>query len=332
MEYAVEIKGLRKGYPQPKNFFQMLKNNDGGEIQALNGLDLRIKKGSFFGVLGPNGAGKTTLTKILCTLIYPTSGKAWVNGYDVYTQGLDIRRTIGLVSSEERSFYWKLSGRDNLMFFALLQNLGRDAAKKRVDEVLKEVGMLERAESRFESYSSGMKQKMAIARGLLNRPEILFMDEPTRSLDPNSARDIRALIKEKAGEGVTFFLTTHNLAEAEELCKEIAILHKGRLRGVGSVNDLARMVKPTETINMLAKGMSPDKLRALRGLGNVKKIEEKQGFDGYVHLTIETETGRVSDVLQRAVELGLVIMSVNTRSTSLEKIFEELTIGVDQNA
>ena len=326
MDYAIEIEGLSKIYPQPRSFFEVFKKSAGKPILALDGIDLKVKNRDFFGVLGPNGAGKTTLTKILCTLIIPTEGSVRVNGFDLLKSGEKIRSTVGLVSSEERSFYWKLTGRQNLMFFALLHDLKRDRAGERVKQVLKEVGLWDRADSRFETYSSGMKQKMSIARGLLNDPEILFMDEPTRSLDPNAARDVRSFISEKSEEGKTVFLTTHNLHEAEELCSRVAILHKGRVKGLGSVRDLGKMVKQTEKITLTLGGISEEKIYSLKKLEGVQKIESRRGHDSLYHVEIEASEGFVSEIITALLRSGGKIMSVHTHKVGLEEIFEELTI------
>jgi len=206
----------------------------------VDGVDLLVRRGEVFGILGPNGAGKTTLIKILCTLILPTGGEARVNGFDVEKESGRVRESIGLVTTDERSFYWRLTGRQNLEFFASLHNFYSDDARNMVDELLGVVDLKYAADERFLNYSAGMKQRMAIARGLLNDPAVLFMDEPTRSLDPGAAQNLRNFIAEEIvrERGKTIFISTHNLEEAEELCDRVAIFDDGRIKVVGSPDEL----------------------------------------------------------------------------------------------
>ena len=214
MAYAIETTGLTKRFIQRRRLRQIVLHPlQRKTITALDGIDLQIKKGELSGILGPNGAGKTTLIKLLSTLILPDAGKAWVNGYDILRHPESIKQSIGLVTSEERSFYWRLSGRGNLQFFATLYDMSSSQAKKRIDEIFETFELQDKADDLFHTYSTGIKQKLALARGLLNNPQILFIDEPTKSLDPVAAHDIRKLIQKKLVEeqGRTVFLTTHNL-------------------------------------------------------------------------------------------------------------------------
>ncbi len=206
----------------------------------MDGVDLSVEKGEVFGILGPNGAGKTTLIKILCTLILPTAGAARINGFDLEKESGRVRESIGLVTTDERSFYWRLTGRQNLEFFASLHNFYSDDARDMVEELLGVVDLRYAADERFLNYSAGMKQRMAIARGLLNDPAVLFMDEPTRSLDPGAAQGLRNFIKDEIvrERGKTIFISTHNLEEAEELCDRVAIFDDGRIKVIGSPSDL----------------------------------------------------------------------------------------------
>ncbi|MGV8175488.1 MAG: ABC transporter ATP-binding protein [Methanothrix sp.] len=209
-------------------------------ITTLDGISLKVKEGEVLGLLGPNGAGKSTLIKILCTLILPTKGNAFIKGYDVVKESKEARSRIGFITTDERSFYWRLSGRDNLRFFATLHNMPQSLAKTRVEELLDVVLLKSRADEPFLNYSAGMKQRMAIARGLLNDPDVLFMDEPTRSLDPTSARNLRAFIKEHIAmqSGKTVLISTHQMDEAEQLCDRVAILDQGRIKAQGSPAEL----------------------------------------------------------------------------------------------
>jgi ABC-2 type transport system ATP-binding protein len=202
---------------------------------------LEVREGEIFGILGPNGAGKTTLLKILSCLVLPDRGTARVRGVDTVRENR-VKPMIGLVHSDERSFYWRLTARENLRFFARLYNLPGPQIKQRVDELLERVDMLEAAERPFSGYSSGMKQRIAVARALLHDPPILFMDEPTRSLDPAAAIALRTFILDRlrGRDGKTILLATHNLQEAETMADRVAILVEGRVREVGTVSQVRR--------------------------------------------------------------------------------------------
>ncbi len=195
-----------------------------GQLRALDGISFAVEAGEIFGFLGPNGAGKTTTIRILTGQLRPTSGKAMVMGYDVVTERQALKPMIGVVF-EAQNLYQRLSARDNLNFTASLYGV----PKSRVMEALDQVGLRERANDSLKKYSNGMKQRLLIARALLHGPKVLFLDEPTLGLDPNVAREIRAFIRSLAEQGVTVFLTTHYMEEADQLCDRVAILDHGRI-------------------------------------------------------------------------------------------------------
>ncbi|MBE0428418.1 MAG: ABC transporter ATP-binding protein [Thermoleophilia bacterium] len=206
---------------------------------AVRDVNIEVRRGEIFGLLGPNGAGKTTLTKMMCTLILPSSGSATIAGYDLVRQQEKVKASIALVSSEERSFYWRLTGRQNLEFFAALRGISREKAARRIPEVLDQVGITEAANRRFQEYSTGMKQRLGLARGLLADPEIFFMDEPTKGLDPLATKHIHDFIRENlAARGKTVFLATHHLAEAEHVCDRVGIMYDGEMKAHGQVDEL----------------------------------------------------------------------------------------------
>lgn len=241
MTVAVETEALGKIFDKPQGWRRVARFKP---VTAVNDVSLSVAAGELFGLLGPNGAGKTTLVKMLCTLIVPTSGTAVVAGHPL-ERGRAIRAQVGLVVTDERSFYWRLSARRNLLFFAAMHGLYGRAARERVDTVLDDVDLRDVAERRFSDFSSGMRQRLAIARGLLHRPQILFLDEPSRSLDPTATRRLHDLILEmKARQAMTVFLITHDLAEAEKLCDRVAVMHRGRIRTVGRPGDLRRHLQP----------------------------------------------------------------------------------------
>ena len=221
MQQAIEAQALTKRFRKLQTYRDLLLYPwQPADHLAVDQVSLRIERGELFGLLGQNGAGKTTLIKMLCTALLPTSGNASVMGYDVVKQARQVRERIGLVNGEERSFYWRLTGRQNLEFFAALYHVPGALAQRRIDDLVRRVGLSEDADRPFRTYSSGMRQKLGIARGLLGAPQVLFMDEPTRSLDPISAQSMRQLVAEYIiGElECTVILATHSMAEAEELC------------------------------------------------------------------------------------------------------------------
>ena len=234
---AIEVRHLSKLFDKPEGWRRLSRATP---VTAVSDLSLTIPEGELFGLLGPNGAGKTTLVKMLCTLILPSGGTASIAGHDLAAAGA-IRAAVGLVVSDDRSFYWRLSARRNLAFFAAMHGLVGRAATERIDQVLADVDLLDVAERRFGQFSSGMKQRLAIARGLLHRPRILFLDEPSRSLDPTATQRLHNLIHRLMAEKVmTVFLITHDLAEAEALCNRVAFMHKGQIQASGSPAELRR--------------------------------------------------------------------------------------------
>ena len=209
--------------------------------KVLNGIDLEVKKGELYCLVGANGAGKTTLIKLLCNLILPTAGEIFINGYNMLQDSEKARSSIGLVTGDERSFYWRLTGRQNLEFFAALYNLSHRMIKKKTQELF---GLLaiEEPDKVFQEYSSGVKQRLSIARALLNNPEVLFMDELTKNLDPKSAEDLRLFIKNTLvkNDGKTVFFSTHQLYEVEKLAGRVAFVSKGKIVTEGPPGELKK--------------------------------------------------------------------------------------------
>ncbi len=218
MTAAVDVLGLEKHY---------------GDVHAVDGITFSVAEGEIFGLLGHNGAGKTTTIRMLTGRARPTAGTATVAGYDVVHQRDRIKPVINAVF-EDPNLYERFSGRDNLRFFAELYG----APKARADELLEIVGLTSAAKRAVKTYSSGMKQRLLVARALVNTPRVLFMDEPTRGLDPTSARELRALIARLADEGTTVFLTTHYMEEADELCDRVAFLSQGRIVALDTPREL----------------------------------------------------------------------------------------------
>jgi ABC-2 type transport system ATP-binding protein len=238
---VIKVAGLKKHYPIIKGYRELLFHPlRKKRTTALDGIDLELEQGRCFCLLGPNGAGKTSLIKILATLVLPDEGSAFVNGFNVQTEPDKVKASIGYAIGEERSFYWRLTGRQNLEFFASLNNLSAGEFKSKIDWVLSLTNLREAADQRFNTYSTGMRQMMSFARALLNDSKVLFVDEPTRSLDPQAARKIRKFLREDLceREGRTVFWATHNLAEAEEYGHELAVIDRGRIKIKGTVREL----------------------------------------------------------------------------------------------
>lgn len=236
----IEIRGISKSFYPPRPLKSILsKKNCSGRVDALKKVDLLIRSGEVFVLVGPNGAGKTTLLKILSSLIIPNEGDAFLDGFSVVHQERKAITKFSLVVSEERSFYWRLTGYDNLKFFAILNNIKGGMIKERLREVL-DIVEIEDPHKMFQQYSAGNKQRLAIARALLKGAPILLMDEPTKSLDPTSQEKIRSIIKKSAKilRKRTVFVITHSLSEAESIADQIGILCDGELRAAGSIEEL----------------------------------------------------------------------------------------------
>jgi len=243
MKHLLEVKKLTKDFIPPLSFTKLIKLDfkHRKPTRALEDISFSLKKGQILGVLGPNGAGKTTLLKIISTLILPDKGSVTVNGSRMGIDDDKIKSFIGLVSSQERSFYWRLSGRQNLEFFASLYDLKN--AKEKIQELFN-LFKIDYQDNRFDSYSTGMKQKFALIRGLLNDPELLLLDEPTKSLDYTTALNLRNFIKENLvrEKRKTVIFTTHHIDEASDFCDLFMILHKGRLFALGTLDELRKKV------------------------------------------------------------------------------------------
>ncbi len=239
---ALEVKEVEKKYPVPRKLRSLILHPFSGRFKtALRGVSLRVEPGELVTIMGPTGAGKTTLLKMVATLLLPTKGEVLVWGNRVGEEDSEVKRRVGFVVSDERSFYWRLTGRENLEFFAALQGFhGREKAR-RVQRSLEVVELQAEADERFTGYSAGMRQKLAIARGLLHDPDLLILDEPTRSLDPYDQVRFAAFAMERlAGEGSrTLVLATHDLALVERVATRVILLRKGRILGDGTREELA---------------------------------------------------------------------------------------------
>ena len=230
METVIEVKDLRREYVTYKGAIRRKKE----VVEAVRGISFNVNRGEIFGLLGQNGAGKTTTIKMLTTLLAPTTGICKVFGYDTFGQEKQIRKRLNFIIGGEMGVYRRLSGRDNLRYFANLYLMDSEEREQRIQEILELVELTETADRLAETYSKGMIQRLQIARGLINDPEIIFMDEPTVGLDPLGVHMLRDIIRKLRNEGKTVLLTTHYLPEAEELCDRLVILNHGEFVAKGT--------------------------------------------------------------------------------------------------
>jgi ABC-2 type transport system ATP-binding protein len=271
---AILAERLRKTYTTTQGLIHRERKHH----VALRGVDLAIEPGELFGLLGPNGAGKTTIVKILTTLLLPTSGSAKVLDLDVVKEAWAIRKRIGFVFGGERGLYWRLSGLDNLRYFADLYQIPPDVSRRRIGELLDVLDLKGREHDKVEGYSRGMKQRLHLARGLLNEPEVLFLDEPTIGLDPVGGRELRGLVRRLADEGTTVFLTTHYMLEADEICDRIAVIKKGEIVAQGTPSSIKTGAEDQGVVEFEVEGLAPERIDALRQLAAVTTVivEERE--------------------------------------------------------
>lgn len=328
MPNIVETIALTKRFSALENYRALLRFRRQEEIVAVDSVTLQVGTGELFGLLGPNGAGKTTLVKMLCTLILPSEGRAFIAGRDVVAEAAVVKPLIGLVDTQERSFFWRLSGRQNLDFFAALYGLRGARARARIDELFDLLQLSDHADRRVMSYSSGMRQKLAVARGLLASPQVLFMDEPTRSLDPISARDLRSFIRETLVEklGCTVVLVTHHLEEAEALCDRVAIMNHGRIIACGPVAEIKQRLVARHRYRLQMQHLPPAALDDLRAIPGVVQLKWANGKPHTLNLDLilagERET--LPPVMRYIVGQGGEIQRCQTHELSLEEVFVHL--------
>src|SRR3954465_2669352 len=272
---AIEAEKLRRTYKKTSGFVRRRTKT----IEAVRGIDFEVSEGELFGLLGPNGAGKTTTIKMLITLLIPTAGSARVLGLAVVAQATEARKRIGYVFGGERGVYERLSGYDNLRYFAELYGVPPSEQRRGMGGLRGLVGLLGREHERAEGYSRGMKQRLHVARGLLHDPEVLFLDEPTIGLDPVGARELRATIASLTAAGKTVLLTTHYMFEADALCDRIAVITKGEIVAEGTPADLKRGVEQGSVVEVEVYGVPDeaiDRVRKLEGVTAVGVEEREQ--------------------------------------------------------
>ena len=307
----IEVQNLKRDFTVSDGFFGRKKKT----VHAVRGIDFSINQGEIFGLLGQNGAGKTTTIKMLITMLAPTSGVCKVLGFNTFGQEDQIRNRINFVFGGEYGVYRRLSARDNLKYFANLYKIPHKIRDKRINELLELVGLSEQGDLRTETYSKGMIQRVQIARGLINNPEILFLDEPTIGLDPLGAEMLRKTIVEANRRGTTVLLTTHNMYEADELCGRIAIIKEGELLVVDAPAKIKERISNEDVI-------------VLKFLKNQPGLKEKiEALKGILHVTTSSEGEyilRISCV--RGVDVQSQILSMVNPKMIKEFKSEEITL------
>jgi len=285
-------------------------------FKAVNKVTFNVKKREIFGFLGPNGAGKTTTINMLCTLLKPTSGKAKICGYDVVTEENQVRKSIGVVF-QDMTLDDRLTAKENLELHARLYNVPKEERKKRIKEVLKIVELSEKENSVVKTFSGGMQRRLEIARGLIHYPEVLFLDEPTLGLDPQTRKHVwDYIIKLKEEYEMTIFLTTHYMEEADELCDRIAIIDKGEIISL-------------DTPKKLKDSLGGDTIILDVGNKNIEKtlkiFANSTKVDGQIFLTVNNAGRKIEEVLEKCKANGIDVKEINIRKPSLNDVFLKLT-------
>ena len=297
-----------------------------GENKAVDGMTFAVEHGEVFGLLGPNGAGKTTTVRLLNGILPPSGGTARVFGFDPISQGELIRRKTGVLT-ETPALYERLSASENLEFFGTLHEIPESDLKQRVDEMLDFFQLSSRATDKVETYSKGMKQRLALARALIHKPPLLFLDEPTSGLDPEAAQQVNDLIASLSHtNGQTVVLATHNLLEAQRLCDRVAIMNKGKILALGSLKELARKLWPVTWVDLEFHVKHPegiaDSLKVQRGVIQTTVSAERDT------LSVQVENENViPEIIRHLVEQGASILRVNPRNYTLEDIYFALQAG-----
>jgi ABC-2 type transport system ATP-binding protein len=307
---AIDVRGLAKTYPK-------------GKVVALDGLDLQVESGMVFGLLGPNGAGKTTLVRVLATLLEPTAGRAAVLGYDVISESLAVRRRIGL-AGQFAAVDGELTGRENLEMIARLYHLPRADARRRANELLERFGLVDAAGRRASTYSGGMRRRLDLAAGLIGRPPVVLLDEPTTGLDPRSRQELWAMVAELGREGTTVLLTTQYLEEADRLAEQIAVVDHGRIVAQGTPASLKAAVGGSV---LSVRVVDPGDLPRARAELEVLTAGDEPHADpasGEIRLGVR-DPGASAEALRRLDAGKVTIAAIELEQPSLDDVFMALT-------
>lgn len=294
-----------------------------GDFTAVKGISFDIKEGEIFSLLGPNGAGKTTTISILSTLYTPTSGDATIGGHSITREPMAVKRVIGVVP-QDLALYEDLTAKENLVFWGQMYGLGGKSLNSRVDEVLEQIGLTDKAKNRVKTYSGGMKRRVNIGVGLLHKPRLLFMDEPTVGIDPQSRRAILDTVKDLNKQGMTVLYTTHYMEEAAELSNRVGIIDHGELIALGTQDELTKQVGETETL-ILHIGENEDPEALAKAVSSVEGVQKADVTDNVVSVITHDAKDVIAAVVSKANERGIKIRSMDIREPNLEAVFLHLT-------
>ncbi len=294
-----------------------------GDFRAVKGVTFNIQEGEIFSLLGPNGAGKTTTISMLSTLYTPTSGDAIIGGYSITKDPMAVRGVIGVVP-QDLALYEDLTARENLIFWGQMYNLSGKALTTRVDEVLEQIGLTDKAKDRVKTYSGGMKRRVNIGVGLLHKPRLLFMDEPTVGIDPQSRRAILDTVKDLNKQGMTLLYTTHYMEEAQELSDRVGIIDHGELIAIGTQKELTQQVGQAETL-ILHIGENDDSDALAASLKGIQGVQQAEGVEHEVSIVCSEAEDVLAAVVTKANERGIKIRSIDIREPNLEAVFLHLT-------
>jgi ABC-2 type transport system ATP-binding protein len=309
----------------------VFRRKESRTVTAVDHLNLEIKRGELFGLLGPNGAGKTTLVKILCTLLPPDEGDAYVNGFDVVREQMSVKRSLGtLFSVGERGAFWRLSGYRNLEFFSAIYNVPRSRRHERIMEVLDLVGLKDKAFEHYQKYSGGMKRKLALARALLPDPPILLLDEPTSGLDVISSKATREFIRNNLSRkaGKTVLYTTHYVEEASQICDRIGILNKGKLIACGTADAIKGVMKRGEVVDIRVRGITGSQAEAIKNMDGVVDMasEVEDSVLGQQRLRLHLESmDSLPSILNFFFKEKIRLIDLRREEPTLEDAFIKLT-------
>ncbi len=308
MSSILEVQNLVKNY---------------GDFQAVKGISFNIEEGEIFSLLGPNGAGKTTTISMLSTLYTPTSGDAVIGGHSVTKDPMGVRNVIGVVP-QDLALYEDLTARENLIFWGQMYNLSGKSLHLRVDEVLEQIGLTDKAKDRVKTYSGGMKRRVNIGVGLLHKPKVLFMDEPTVGIDPQSRRAILDTVKDLNKQGMTLLYTTHYMEEAEELSTRVGIIDHGELIAIGSQKELTQQVGQSETL-ILHINENDDPAALLPSFKGLPDVLEANVVGTEISIITPSAKDVLASVVSKANDRGIKIRSIDIREPNLEAVFLHLT-------
>ncbi len=319
--HAIETNGLGRIYKIKKT-----RKQPASTLTALDNVDLTIENGELFGLLGPNGAGKTTLIKILTTLLAPSNGSARVNGLDVVKEAQEVRKLINMVSGGETSGYGLLTVRENLWMFSQFYGIPSKQAHARITELLKVVGLEDRANTKSSNLSTGLRQKMNIVRGFMTDPTVLFLDEPTLGLDVSAARDVRGFVRRWVDENPsrTLLLTTHYMVEAEELCDRVAIINQGRILACDTPQKLKRALTSEGIYSLHVSGMDEADFELLKRIPGIKQGALSQAEPGAILELVMEDDSVLAGLMMFLSERGSHIINLHKREATLEDVFVSL--------